>query len=350
MAGGVGSRLWPVSTPEMPKQFIDLLGIGKTMIQLTFERFRPVCDPRHFWVVTSESYVDIVRRQLPDVPEGHILAEPIARNTAPCIALASWRIARECPDANIIVTPADALVVNVNKFANVVRKALNFTASGGRIVTVGVKPTRPETGYGYIRAQRSAAEEVVAVREFKEKPDLATANEYLAAGDCFWNAGIFIWTVSTIVSELRRHAPSIASTMDTIAGSFDTAEEKDVLRRLFPTFESISIDYAVMEKSSNIHLVASDFGWSDLGTYSAVGEHIHEHIQESRDPSSGDCKVVGSDVRLFGCKGCVVHADGARTVVVKGLEGYVVAVNDGKVLVCPLEDEQMVKDYSKPRS
>mgnify|MGYP002521483950 FL=1 len=355
MAGGVGSRLWPVSTPEKPKQFIDLLGIGKTLIQLTVARFTPVCNPENFWVVTSEKYVPLVREQLPEIPAGHILAEPEPRNTAPCIAYACWKISAGCPDANIVVTPADALIINEQKFSNIIRKALNFTSEGGRIVTVGIEPSRPETGYGYIFAEEKRPDEIVKVREFKEKPDLATAKEYLAAGTYFWNAGIFVWNAGTIISQMRAHAPQIAGVMDRIAPSFGTSEEETTVKELFPTCEKISIDYAVMEKSDEIYVIPCDLGWSDLGSFSSIKEHIPASEDDpvpdglsSEGCRDGD-KVIGDDVRLFGCKGCIVHAEDAKTVVVKGLDGYIVAVKEGNVLVCPLADEQRIKEYSAPK-
>lgn len=355
MAGGIGSRLWPVSTPGMPKQFIDLLGIGKTMIQLTVDRFRPVCDLKNFWVVTSADYVGIVKEQLPNIPAGHILAEPEPRNTAPCIAYACWNISSVCPDANIVVTPADALILNEQRFSNIIRKALNFTAEGNRIVTVGIEPTRPETGYGYIFAEEKRPEEVVKVREFKEKPDLATAKEYLAAGTYFWNAGIFVWNAKTIVGQMRAHAPQIAGIMDRIAASFGSWKEKETVDELFPTCEKISIDYAVMEKSDEIYVIEGDLGWSDLGSYSSVKAHIPSPDDDpapdgcAADPSCKENKAIGKDVRLFDCKDCIVHAEDAGTVIVKGLEGYIVAVKDGNVLVCPLSDEQRIKEYSGKR-
>ena len=352
MAGGVGSRLWPVSLPEKPKQFIDLLGIGKTLIQMTVDRFRPVCDLGHFWVVTSEAYVGIVREQLPEIPKEQILAEPVPRNTAPCIAYACWKIKAKYPDANIIVTPADALVINVQKFADVIRKALNFTEGSGNIVTVGIEPSRPETGYGYIQAEERRTDEIVKVHEFKEKPDLPTAQSYIAAGNYFWNAGIFVWSCKTIISELRKHAPQIAGVMDSIAASFGTWKEEETLRELFPTCEKISIDYAVMEKSKEIFVIASDLGWSDLGSFSSIKEHIPMPEEDpvpdggSAKAIEGDNKVIGKDIRLFGCEGCIVHAEGSETVVVSGLKDYIVAVKDGDVLVCPISEEQLIKEYS----
>ena len=342
MAGGIGSRLWPLSTPETPKQFIDILGVGKSLLQLTVERFLPLCPPDRFWVVTSEKYVDIVRQQLPAVPDDQILAEPEARNTAPCIAYASWKIARKDPDANVVVTPADALVLKTAAFAEAIHKALLFTEVYDAIVTVGIAPTRPETGYGYIHAAEAVQGRVVKVSEFKEKPDLATAESYLADGHYFWNAGIFVWKVSTIVAELRAHAPQIAGVMDRLSPALCTEGETAALKELFPTCDKISIDYAVMEKSSLIHVIAEDLQWSDLGSWGSV----KTHLEQDADGNA----VVGGDVRLFGCKDCFVHAAGEKTVVVEGLEGYIVAESADRLLVCRLSEEQRIKEFSSEKN
>ena len=338
MAGGIGSRLWPVSTPEMPKQFIDLLGVGKSLLQLTVERFRTVADIAGMWVVTSENYVDIVRKQLPEMPADHILAEPVPRNTAPCIAYACWRIMREDPEANIVVTPSDAIVLKTELFSEIISKALEFTASTSSIVTVGIHPDRPETGYGYICSSSKEECNVVKVNEFREKPDRETAERYLAAGNYFWNAGIFVWSVSTIVDQMRRHAPQIAGMMDKIAGTFGTEEEKAALAEFFPQCDKISIDYAVMEKSDSIYVISADLGWSDLGSWTSAGSHIAEGPDGNR--------VVGNDVRLIDSEGCIVHVEECRKVVVKGLKDYVVACRGGNLLVCPAADEQKIKDYA----
>lgn len=338
MAGGIGSRLWPVSTPEMPKQFIDLLGVGKSLLQLTVERFRSVAGIAGMWVVTSENYVDIVRKQLPEMPADHILAEPVPRNTAPCIAYACWRIMREDPDANIVVTPSDAIVLKTELFSAIISKALEFTASSSSIVTVGIHPDRPETGYGYICSSSKEECNVVKVNEFREKPDRETAERYLAAGNYFWNAGIFVWSVSTIVDQMRRHAPQIAGMMDKIAGTFGTEEEKAALAEFFPQCDKISIDYAVMEKSDSIYVISADLGWSDLGSWTSAGSHIAEGPDGNR--------VVGNDVRLIDSEGCIVHVEECRKVVVKGLKDYVVACRGGNLLVCPAADEQKIKDYA----
>lgn len=337
MAGGIGSRLWPVSTPERPKQFIDLLGTGKSLIQMTVDRFLPVCDIRNFWVVTSEKYVQIVRSQLPDIPAGHILAEPEPRNTAPCIAYACRKISMLHPDADIIVTPADALVTKTDVFTEAMRKALAFTASGERIVTVGISPDRPETGYGYICSSGKDSGEVYKVVAFKEKPDRDTAMRYLSEGNYFWNAGIFVWSVGTIESQMRRYAPSIAEVMDRMAPSFYTDGEKDALARHFRECEKISIDYAVMEKSDSIYVISGDFGWSDLGSWSSVKSH-------SRADADGNVVLAPSAV-LSGCRNCIVNVSGE--VAVEGLDGYIVAESGGKVIVCRLQEEQRIKEFSE---
>ena len=338
MAGGVGSRLWPLSTPDVPKQFIDVLGVGRSLIQLTAERFAPLCAPERFWVVTGEKYVHLVHEQLPFIPEDQILAEPEGRNTAPCIAYASWKIQKKDPEANIVVTPADALVLKTAEFADTIRKALEFTAKRDAIVTVGIAPTRPETGYGYIHAAEAIHGQVLKVSEFREKPDLDTAIGYLEDGKYFWNAGIFVWNVSTILSELRAYAPQIAGIMDQLSPSFFTEQETPDLRRLFPTCEKISIDYAVMEKSPRIYVIAEDLAWSDLGSWGSVKTHLPQ------DPDGNS--VVGGDVRLFDCQDCFVHTASEKTVVVEGLEGYIVAESRDRLLICRLSQEQRIKEFS----
>lgn len=339
MAGGIGSRFWPMSTPQMPKQFVDVMGVGRTLIQMTVDRFAPVCPKENFWVVTGERYVDIVRQQLPDIPADHILAEPAMRNTAPCIAYACWKIRQRHPQANVVVTPSDALVVNTAEFARVISKALEFTASDHRIVTVGIKPSRPETGYGYIAEGEKVTDEVHKVDSFREKPSLEVALEYLAAGNYLWNAGIFVWNVDTITSELRRHTPALAEIMDRMSRSFYSPEEQSVVRELFPTCEKISIDYAVMEKADCIYTIPADFGWSDLGTWGS----LRTLMPQDADGNA----VVGADVRLIDTKRCIVHAPNAKRVVVQGLEDCIVAEHNDCLLVCRLDHEQNITTYAK---
>ena len=339
MAGGVGSRFWPISTPEYPKQFVDVLGYGKTMLQMTVERFAPVCPMSNFWVVTSADYVDIVRAQLPDLPAENILAEPCARNTAPCIAYACWKIRMRHPDANVVVTPADALVIDVAEFRRIISEALEFAAAGERIVTLGIKPTRPETGYGYIAADSKPVGGIVKVESFREKPCLEVARQYLAAGNYFWNAGIFVWNVRTIVESLRRFTPELAAKMDTMSASFYSDSETAVVGDIFPTCEKISIDYAVMEKADYIYTYPSDFGWSDVGTWGSLWTLL-PHDENGN-------AVVGSNVHLYGCRGCIVHAPAAASVVLEGIEDSIVVEREGRILVCRLSEEQRIKEFEK---
>ena len=256
MAGGVGSRFWPLSIPEYPKQFIDILGCGRTLIQLTVDRFKGICPMSNFWVVTNAKYVEIVKQQLPDIPAEHILAEPAARNTAPCIAWACWCIKKEDSQANVVVTPADAVVMSPEEFRRVIKNALALTDSWDAIVTIGIKPSRPETGYGYVEAADAVSGEICKVNAFKEKPDHDTAEKYLSAGNYLWNAGIFVWNINTITDSITKYKPNIAADMDKIAATGDVAN-------IFPQCEKISIDFAVMEPAAADGMVythPADFG------------------------------------------------------------------------------------------
>lgn len=339
MAGGIGSRFWPMSTPEYPKQFIDVMGCGKSLIQLTVERFLPLCPIQNFWVVTSEKYTDIIKEQLPDLLESHILAEPEARNTAPCIAYACWKIKKEYPQANIVVTPSDALVINTTEFARCIATALEKTTDSHAIVTLGMKPSRPETGYGYIAAQDEADKAgIYKVEAFKEKPDKETALKYVEAGNFFWNAGIFVWNAETITTAIRTYAPQIARVMDELEPALFTDKEQEELKRLFPICEKISIDYAVMEKAKDIYVLPAEFGWSDLGSWGSVHTLL---------PQDENCNaIVGKNVKLFECKNCVIHVADERKVVLEGLNGYIVAEKNGQLLICRLEKEQRIKEFS----
>ena len=340
MAGGIGSRFWPMSTPEYPKQFVDVMGVGKSLIQLTVSRFLPLCPIAHIWVVTSQRYVELVKEQLPELPESNILAEPEPRNTAPCIGYACWKIHKMHPQANIVVTPADALVIDTDEYRRIILEALDFTENRQAIVTVGIKPNRPETGYGYILGEAGrTVGSLVKVAAFKEKPDLETAKAYLEQGDYLWNAGIFVWNSETIVAAFREYVPELAEKMDEMAADFYTEREGDTLKRLFPTCEKISIDYAVMEKSKEIYTIPADFGWSDLGTWGA----LHSLMKQDAEGNA----VVGREVKLVDCRNCIVHTAEEQKVVLEGLDGYIVAERHGKLLVCHLSEEQRIKEFSE---
>lgn len=332
MAGGIGSRFWPLSTPEYPKQFIDILGCGRTLIQLTVDRFKGICPDTNFWVVTNEKYVDIVKDQIPSIPLSHILAEPMLRNTAPCIAWACWCIQQQDSEANIVVTPSDAIVMNPLEFQRVVNNALIFTANKHAIVTIGIKPNRPETGYGYVHASDRATDEIRKVAAYKEKPNLDIAKSYLADGNYLWNAGIFVWNIHTIIGAMRKYKPTIASIMDSII------ENNDV-QTIFPLCEKISIDFAVMEPAADdgyVFVHPADFGWSDLGNWQSLYEKLDK--DESNNASVGN-------VDFFECSNCVVHAENAEKVVLHGLDNFIVSEKDGRILICKRSEEQRIKEF-----
>ncbi len=342
MAGGIGSRFWPMSTPQCPKQFVDVLGCGRTFIQLTVDRFKGVVPAENVWVVTSEAYRDIVAEQLPDMPKGNILLEPCRRNTAPCIAYVSWRIKLKDPKANIVVSPSDHLVLNVPEFQRVISSALQYASETDAIVTLGMKPTRPETGYGYIQTDLSAAcernKEIFRVDAFKEKPDLKTAQEYVKKDNMLWNAGIFVWNINTIINALRVYAPQINGIFEGMQNVLGTKDEQAAIRERFPQCENISIDYAILEKADEIYCFPASFGWSDLGTWGSLRENT---VQDA-----GGNAVIGNNVKLYETKNCVVHVAQERRVVVQGLDGYIVAEKDNTLLICKLSEEQRIKEFS----
>lgn len=341
MAGGVGSRFWPMSTNEMPKQFIDVLGTGKSLLQMTIERFNGICEPQNIWIVTNVKYVDIVKEQLPDLPADHILCEPCRRNTAPCIAYVSWRIKAIDPKANIVVTPSDHVVTDTIEFRRVITECLKFTGETDAIVTLGIKPTRPETGYGYIQADLSTSslrnKEIFRVDSFREKPDLNTAQQYIKKNNFFWNSGIFLWNVSTIVNAFRVYQPKISKIFESLLPVYGTDKEQENIDKMFPLCENISIDYAIMEKAEEIFVCPSDFGWSDLGTWGSL------LTQTKKDLYGNGC--IGNDIQLYESKNCMIHTAQEKKVIIQGLDGYIVAENNDTLLICKLSEEQRIRQF-----
>ena len=341
MAGGIGSRFWPMSTEERPKQFIDVLGVGRTLIQMTLDRFRGVCPIENVWIVTNERYADLVHEQLPDVPVDHILQEPCRRNTAPCIAYVSWRIKMTDPKANVVVSPADHIVTNVDEFRRVITSCLKFAGETDAVLTLGMKPTRPETGYGYIQADLTSNSprnrEIYRVDQFKEKPDLETAKHYISEHNFFWNAGIFVWSVETIVNALRVYAPRINNIFERIQNVMGTPQEQETINKVYPDCDNISIDYAVMENAEEIFVFPADFGWSDLGTWGSL------LLQSQRDMYGNG--LIGKNIHTFECRNCVVHTAQEKKVILQGLDGYIVAEHDDTLLVCKLSEEQRIKQF-----
>lgn len=342
MAGGVGGRFWPMSTAEHPKQFIDVLGVGRTLFQLTYDRFEGIVSPENVWVVTNEKYAGIVHQQLPEIPEGNILKEPCRRNTAPCIAYVSWRIKNADPKANIVVAPSDHIVTDPTEFRRVISECLKFTSESDAIVTLGMRPTRPETGYGYIEADLSAPsarnKEIFRVVKFREKPELETAIKYIQQKNFLWNAGIFIWSASTIINAFRVYQPALARIFDRIRDKLGTPEEQKYIDEVYPDCENISVDYAIMEKTDEIFVCPASFGWSDLGTWGSL------LLQSKRDLYGNAVISKGAD--LYETKNSIINVQDAKKVVIQGLDGYIVAEHDGVLLICQLSEEQRIKQFS----
>ena len=310
MAGGVGSRFWPMSTSERPKQFIDVLGVGKSLLQLTYERFSGF-SPENIWVVTNQKYV-------------------------------SWRIKSKDPKANVVVTPSDHIVTDVEEFRRIIKLCMDFTQDSDAIVTLGMKPNRPETGYGYIKADLSVSslrqKKIFRVDKFKEKPNLETAQEYIKESDYFWNAGIFIWSVSTIVNAFRVYQPAIAKIFENLMPVYGTADEQQMINAVYPECENISVDYAIMERVEEIFVCPADFGWSDLGTWGSL------QMQTKHDLYGNT--LIGEKIEMYESHNCVVHTLQQKQVVIQGLDNYIVAEKDGVLLICKLSEEQRIRQFS----
>ena len=341
MAGGIGSRFWPLSKDNYPKQFLDILGTGKSFIRSTYERFSPVIPDENFLVVTNKAYKQLVLEHLPMLHPDQVLCEPARRNTAPCIAYAAYHIQSRCSDANIVVTPADHLVTNEMEFQRIIRLGFDFlTKNQNALMTIGIKPSRPETGYGYIQCKvrseklRVRSEEVVKVEMFKEKPDYDTAVKFVAEGNYFWNSGIFLWTLDGIMQAFKQYLPEMVDVFEKGIYNFGTPEEQDFINDHFVDCPNISIDYGVMEKSPNTYTIPADFGWSDIGTWGS----LFTHAKKDDNGNALRGKVVSVDN-----KNTIINIEEGNEAIVEGLEDYLVAYRDHSLLVCRLHDEQQIK-------
>ena len=338
MAGGIGSRFWPLSKNDRPKQFLDILGTGKTFLRATFERFLPLVPPDRFVVVTNAAYKQLVLDQLPELEASQVLCEPMRRNTAPCIAYALYHILALSPDAAIAITPADHLVTNEPEFHRVIGAGLDFVERHRQaLLTIGIQPSRPETGYGYIEAEAApAAYTPVPVKSFKEKPDLPTAQQFLAHGGYYWNSGIFLWSSQAIMEALRLHLPRLADLFDQGRPYFGTPQEQAFIDRQFAQCPDISIDYGVMEHSRHCYTMAADFGWSDIGTWGSL------HAHSAHDPSGN---ALCGHALLVDTTNSVVSLEPGCEAIVQGLDHCLVALRGRSLLVCRLDDEQHIKDW-----
>ncbi len=337
MAGGIGSRFWPISRESKPKQFLDILGTGKSFIRSTYERFLPLVPPENFLVVTNESYRSLVLAELPELSDSQVLGEPIGRNTAPCIAYATWRLMASDPDATMIVTPADHLVLNEQEFHRSVTECAEFVEKNNSLMTIGIKPSRPDTGYGYIQVGAQVGDTpICAVKTFTEKPNLEMAQIFLDSGEFFWNAGIFIWKVRTIRESIALHLPDTAQLFDSVEGAYGTPAEKRMIDAIYPECRPISIDFGVMEKADNVYVRRSDFGWSDVGTWGSL-------YQNSEKDEHGNVKPEGC--LTYNTRNCIIKAPEGTMTVVEGLEDFIVVRSGEVVMICPKANEQNVKRF-----
>ena len=338
MAGGIGSRFWPMSRSTFPKQFHDILGTGSTLLQQTYERFLNLCPPENIYIVTSDIYKDLVMDQLDGIPDENVLLEPSRRNTAPCIAYAAYRIKQKDRDAVMVVAPSDHLVLKENTFNQTIEKAVDQAKNSGNLVTLGIKPSRPDTGYGYIQFEDepdAAEKNIKRVKTFTEKPDLELAREFIHSGDFYWNSGIFIWTLDSILNAFSEFLPETDELFQNIESNLGTDRERESIESVYAVCESISIDYGILEKAKNVNVVLSDFGWSDLGTWGSLFTQIKKDKENNA--------VIGKNVVLQDCTDNMISVPENKLVVMQGISEYILVDTDDILLLCPKKDEQKIK-------
>ncbi|WP_162051749.1 mannose-1-phosphate guanylyltransferase [Pontibacter pamirensis] len=336
MAGGIGSRFWPFSRSNYPKQFHDVLGTGESMLQMTMKRFQDICPVENVFVVTNKDYKELVQQQLPELTENQILLEPVGRNTAPCIAYASYKIAQLNPDTNLVVTPSDHVVLKQDVFTNVIQEAVDAAAKDDVLITLGITPSRPDTGYGYIQYLNDEAQKIKKVKTFTEKPDLELAKMFLNSGDFVWNSGIFIWNVQSILKAFHQQLSEITEIFDEGTATMNTPEEQNFIMKAYSHCRNVSIDYGIMEKVDNVYVLLADIGWSDLGTWNSL------YTINDKDENGN---VVDGEVMLYDTKDCIIKTPKERLVVLQGLEDYIVAEYDNVLMICKKGEEQKVKDF-----
>ncbi|MEP7264834.1 MAG: sugar phosphate nucleotidyltransferase [Bacteroidota bacterium] len=340
MAGGIGSRFWPMSRNARPKQFLDILGTGKTLIRQTYERFLSVCPPENIIVVTNSAYTQLVLEQIPEMKPSQVLNEPMRRNTAPCVAYATHKIMKWNANANIVVAPSDHVILKEEAFIEAIKKCFEFTKDTDCLLTLGIKPSRPDTGYGYIQFIDDKIEQhnkISRVKTFTEKPNLEMAKFFLQTGEFLWNAGIFIWNVKAIEKALQEHLPEINVIFSDGADKLDTDGEEIFIKTAYEQCTNISVDFGVMEKAKNVFVMSAEFGWSDLGTYGSLYEHIPHDKEENA--------VVGKNVLLYDSKNCIVNMPKDKLVVLQGLDDYIVVESGNILLVCKKQDEQQIRQF-----
>ena len=341
MAGGVGSRFWPMSRTAHPKQFMDILGTGETLLQQTYNRFLRLCPKENIFIVTNESYVSLVKEQIKGIANDNILSEPARKNTAPCVAYASYKIAQMNPDALIVVAPSDHLITKEDTFVKAIKACYAKAASEDCLVTLGINPSRPDTGYGYIQFVESEVKEkdkrIKKVKTFTEKPDLEMAKFFLQSGDFLWNSGIFIWSVKSVINAFEKHCSDMDAIFKDGNRKYNTPEEAEFIAKAYTNCKNISIDYAIMEKADNVYVRSSIIGWSDLGTWGSLYEHVKQDNHKNA--------IVGKNVMMYDSKNCIVNVPKDKLVVMQGLDDYIVVESDGILLICKKEDEQQIRTF-----
>lgn len=341
MAGGVGSRFWPLSKTNKPKQFLDILGTGRTLLQMTFDRFKTICPVKNIYIVTSIIYKEQILEQLPELTQEQILLEPTRRNTAPCVAYANYKIFNKNPNANIVTAPSDHIILKENEFTKVINEGIEFVSDKNALLTLGIKPSRPETGYGYIQVNGNknvtGNKNIYKVKTFTEKPDKNLAKVFYESGEFFWNAGIFIWSLRSIMKAFEDHLPEVDALFNEGLKIFDTEEEAEFISQTYYECKNISIDYGIMEKAENVYVYCSDFGWADLGTWGS----LHENSSKDKDENS----IIGENVFSYGLENCIVNMPKDKLVVLQGLKDFIIVESDNILLVCKKDDEQEIKRY-----
>lgn len=341
MAGGIGARFWPMSRTNTPKQFIDILGDGSTLIKKTFNRFRRICPAENIFIVTNGIYKDIVKEQLPEISDEQIVMEPARRNTAPCIAYANYKIKEKNPNAVVVVAPSDHLILKEDVFIDVIEKGMETASNNDCLLTIGIKPSEPNTGYGYIQFNEDKClpenNSIYDVKVFTEKPTIEIAKEFVESGEFLWNAGIFMWSLKSIFSAFEKFLPEVDDLFKQGEGLYNTAGEESFIKQIYQVCKNISIDYGIMEKADNVKVYAADFGWSDLGTWGSLF-----HLREKDEDNNA---IVGKKVLTYNSHNCIVNMPKDKVVVMQGLDDYIVVENDGVLLICKKEDEQMIRQY-----
>lgn len=337
MAGGVGTRLWPVSRQQFPKQFQDVLDVGSTLLQMTFKRLSEVCAPENIYIISNADYESLIKEQLPSISDAQILSEPQLRNTAPCIAYAFHKISKQNPDANLIVAPADHLILDQKGFNLAVNQAFEAVMEKDILVTFGITPTRPDTGYGYIEFDTSQETHgLFKVKAFKEKPDIDTANAFLKAGNYVWNSGIFVWNIQTIRKSFENNLPEVNEIFEAGSDYYYSDQEKGFIEKAYSECINISVDYGILEKADNVHVIPVDFGWSDLGTWKSIFDH------QEKDENSN---YTQGQVFTYDTNNTLIKIPADKLAVVHGLTNFIVVEHDGVLMICNKDQEQMVKKF-----